>query len=69
VLLYTWHEAPEGVKGSDAADHPAVQSKDHKALGRLLTDLESAPRWEPKSTAVKNRSVGTSSEVTPQKVR
>jgi hypothetical protein len=44
VLIYTWHEAPE--KG-DAADHPAIQGGDRKALDRLLTDLESAPRWKP----------------------
>ncbi len=45
VLIYTWDEAPE--KG-DAADHPAVLDRDRKALDRLLTDLASAPRWEPK---------------------
>jgi hypothetical protein len=50
VLIYTWHEAPEDVKGPDAADHPAVLSKDPRALDRLLTDLEGAPRW--KSTGV-----------------
>ena len=37
VLVYTWHESPE--KG-DSADHPAIQSKDPKAVDRLLTDLE-----------------------------
>jgi hypothetical protein len=46
VLIYTWHEAPEDVKGPDAADHPAVLSKDPKALDRLLTDLEDAPPWK-----------------------
>jgi hypothetical protein len=44
VLIYTWDEAPE--KG-DAADHPIVKARDRKALDRLLTDLESAPRWKP----------------------
>jgi RecA-family ATPase len=47
VLVYTWHDAPADVKGPDAADHPAVQSRNRKALDRLLTDLESAPRWRP----------------------
>jgi hypothetical protein len=46
VLVYTWHEAPEDVKGPDAADHPAVLSKDSKAIDRLLTALEDAPRWK-----------------------
>jgi hypothetical protein len=46
VLVYTWHEAPEDVKGPDAADHPVVLSKDLKATDRLLTDLEDAPRWK-----------------------
>ena len=43
VLIYTWHESPE--KG-DAADHPATQTKNPKAVDRLLTELESAPRWK-----------------------
>jgi hypothetical protein len=47
VLVYTWHDAPADVKGPDAADHPAVRSRDRKALDRLLTDLEGAPRWKP----------------------
>jgi hypothetical protein len=45
VLVYTWHESPE--KG-DAADHPAILSKNPKAVDQLLTDLEGAPRWEAK---------------------
>lgn len=45
VLVYTWYEAKN--KGDDAADHPAVQSRDPKAVDRLLTDLEGAPRWKP----------------------
>jgi hypothetical protein len=45
VLVYTWHDAPEDVKGPDAADHPAVQSKNLKAIDRLLQDLEDSPRW------------------------
>ncbi len=44
VSIYKWHEAQE--KGADAADHPAVQSDDLKAVDRLLTDLEGAPRWQ-----------------------
>jgi hypothetical protein len=45
VLVYSWHESPE--KG-DAADHRAIQSKNPKAVDRLLTDLEGAPRWKAK---------------------
>jgi hypothetical protein len=45
VLVYAWDEAPE--KG-DAADHPAVRGRHPKAVDRLLTDLEGAPRWEAK---------------------
>ena len=45
VLMYTWHEATE--KGDDAADHPAVKSRDPRAVDRLLTDLEGSPRWKP----------------------
>jgi hypothetical protein len=54
VLVYEWHDAPmvklpDGkLKAQDAADHPAIQSGDRKALDRLLTDLEGAPRWKPK---------------------
>jgi hypothetical protein len=44
VLVYIWDEAPE--KG-DAADHPTVQSRNPKAVDRLLTDLEGSPRWKP----------------------
>jgi len=44
VLYYTWDEAPE--KG-DAADHPATIGNDPKAVDKLLTALEGAPRWEP----------------------
>ncbi len=47
VRDFTWHEAPEGIKGPDAADHPAVTTGDRKALDRLLNDLLSAPRHEP----------------------
>jgi hypothetical protein len=46
VLFYTWHDAPEDVRGPDAADHPAVCRKASKGLDMLLTDLEGAPRWE-----------------------
>lgn len=45
LLLYDWTQASN--KGDDAADHPAIQSRDSKALGKLRTDLESAPRWKP----------------------
>jgi hypothetical protein len=44
VLVYSWDDAPE--KG-DAADHPAVARRTAKALDRLLTELEGAPRWKP----------------------
>jgi hypothetical protein len=54
VLMYEWHDAPvveraDGKpKAQDAADHPAIQSGNRKALDQLLTDLEGAPRWQPK---------------------
>jgi hypothetical protein len=54
VLMYEWDDAPvveraDGrLKAQDAADHPAVKARDRKALDRLLSDLEGAPRWEPK---------------------
>lgn len=47
VNIYTWHEAPDDVKGPDAADHPAVIAGDEKGLGVLLNDLLGSPRWEP----------------------
>lgn len=43
VSIFTWHGAPE--KG-DAADHPAVQSRDPELVDRLLQDLMEAPRWQ-----------------------
>jgi hypothetical protein len=51
VLVYTWHEAPE--KG-DAADHPATKSKNPKAVDRLLTELEDAPRWKARVVPKEN---------------
>jgi 5S rRNA maturation endonuclease (ribonuclease M5) len=54
VLVYEWRDAPvvkrpDGkFKAQDAADHPAIQRGNQKALDRLLTDLEGAPRWQPK---------------------
>jgi AAA domain len=48
VLIYTWDDAPEN---GDAADHPAVKSRDSKAVDRLLNDLEGSPRWKPASVA------------------
>ena len=56
VLVYEWHDAPvvkraDGKpKAQDAADHPAIQSGSRRALDRLLTDVEGAPRWRPKKT-------------------
>jgi hypothetical protein len=41
VSVFTWHDAPE--KG-DAADHPAVESRDPKLVDRLLQDLMEAPK-------------------------
>src|SRR5215211_6370848 len=61
VLLYTWDEAPEN---GDAADHPAIQSGSEKALGRLWTDLEGAPRWSSSATPSRIPSVRMTS-VTP----
>jgi hypothetical protein len=54
VLMYEWDDAPvveraDGrLKAQDAADHPAVKARDRKALDHLLSDVEGAPRWEPK---------------------
>ncbi len=48
VAVYDWPDAPDDVKGPDAADHPAVIGGSKKALGILLDDLLGAPRWEPK---------------------
>lgn len=45
VRWFDWKDAPEGVKGPDAADHPAVISKHPKALDRLVNELEGAPRY------------------------
>ncbi len=45
VRVFDWPEAKE--KGDDAADHPAVQSKDEKCLDRLLNDLCGAPAYVP----------------------
>lgn len=45
VLVYAWDEATEH---GDAADHPAVLSQSPKAVDRLLTNLESSPRWKPR---------------------
>lgn len=50
VRWFTWHDAPGDIKGPDAADHPAVKSKDPRAVDRLRTDLLSAPAWKPKVT-------------------
>jgi hypothetical protein len=43
VGVFSWHDAPE--KG-DAADHPAVQSRDPGLVDRLLQDLMEAPKWQ-----------------------
>lgn len=58
VQMYTWHDAPQDVKGADAADHPAVVSGRPKALDWLLTDLLDAPRWQGVTPSqVPNKSV------------
>jgi AAA domain-containing protein len=54
VLVYTWHEAPD--KG-DAADHLAIQGGSEKALDRLWTDLEDAPRWKGATGVTVSRSL------------
>jgi AAA domain len=43
VAVFTWHDAP--VKG-DAADHPAIKSRDSALVDRLLQDLMEAPKWQ-----------------------
>jgi putative DNA primase/helicase len=53
IRVYTWHDAPivtneDGkAKSQDAADHLAVQSRNAKAVDRLLNDLVCAPAWRP----------------------
>lgn len=53
IRVYTWHDAPIATnedgkaKSQDAADHPAVQSRNAKAVDRLLNDLVCAPAWRP----------------------
>jgi DNA primase len=43
VVVFTWHDAAE--KG-DAADHPAVHSRDPELVVRLLQDLMEAHKWQ-----------------------
>ncbi len=47
VAVYDWPDAPDDVKGPDAANHPAVIGGSEKVLGRLLNDLLGAPEWRP----------------------
>ncbi len=64
VLWFEWDEAPEN---GDAADHPLVLSRSEKATDRLLTDLDSAPRWE--GSKPKPPPVGTVlADVQPERV-
>lgn len=49
VLWFDWPEAEN--KGDDAADHPATKSGVRKAIGKLRTDLDGAPRWKPPKLA------------------
>lgn len=56
VSVYDWPEAPQvevqgKIKGQDAADHPAVQSHDEKAVDKLLNDLCGAPEYKPEQVA------------------
>src|SRR5215217_5483188 len=57
VALFTWHSAPE--KG-DAADHPAIKSRDPEMVDRLLQDLMEAPKWRGVTP-----SQASNSDVTP----
>lgn len=54
ILIYNWDDAP--AKG-DAADHPLVLRQHPGGVDRLLTDLESAPRWRPPSECVTDAQV------------
>jgi len=47
LRVFEWPDPPAGVKGPDAADHPAVLRRDPKAVGELLEGLRSAPVWKP----------------------
>lgn len=40
-----WYEWPEAGEKDDAADHPAIQKGDEKAVDQLLNDLACAPAW------------------------
>jgi hypothetical protein len=54
VRVFEWHAAPQ--KG-DAADHPAVRSRNPKAVDRLLQDLMEAPRWVSQVSPSPNKGV------------
>lgn len=53
VRIFEWCDAPIVMdekgkpKGQDAADHPAVESGDEKAVGILLNDIYGAPEHAP----------------------
>jgi putative DNA primase/helicase len=47
VRVYEWADSPAGVKGPDAADHPAVQSRDLDSLRELRRALGAAPMLDP----------------------
>lgn len=59
ILLYTWDDAPDT---GDAADHPAIQSGSRKEIGKLKTDLDSAPKWQPQSSSPSSSLGGSDSD-------
>ena len=44
-----WYEWPEAPETGDAADHPATQSRNEKAVGILLNELVCAPVCRPEA--------------------
>lgn len=56
VRIFEWEEAPE--KG-DAADHPAVNSKNREAVDELLGVMAQAPIWESSENSSSRHPVPT----------
>jgi hypothetical protein len=58
VRVFEWHAPQKG----DAADHPAVRSREPKAVDRLLQHLMEAPTWVSQASPSLNKGV---TSVTP----
>lgn len=50
VQIYEWPDPPEGVKGPDAADHPAIKGGDREDLKALIRNLQDAPEAPDEAT-------------------